>query len=393
MDDDTLQRSLRARPPADPTYRPRLTSPRATIARAASTRLVRLYPHQPTLTRFQTMNATLKIAAVAVLALAVGIGAVQLQPSTNNMGSNPSSAGGATEATGAPVAPVTIGFANFGTGNWFTDAVGNGVKKAATAAGVRLLAADGGWDGYTQATQIEDFVTQSVDAILVVPWDPASIASAVEAADAAGIPVLAIDRTVEGAPIASLIASDSVTGSRMAGEYLFKAMGGSGKVIEVQGDPAWTTPRAEGFKQALDAAPSITLAGQDNVFGDPNVAKSVTGILLKANPDVTGAFAHTDDMAVGAAAAIADRGLTDKVKLVGFDGSPDGLVAVRDGSLAATVAQQPMLMGQKAVETAIQAAAGEAVDGFVPVETVLVTSANVDQFLAPAAPLPSPANE
>lgn len=91
MDEDTLQRSLRSRPPADPVYRPSLTDPRATIAREGSTRQGRVHPHQPTLhTRFQTMNTTLKIAVVAVLALAVGIGVVQLRPDTNNVGSDPS---------------------------------------------------------------------------------------------------------------------------------------------------------------------------------------------------------------------------------------------------------------------------------------------------------------
>ena len=99
MDEDTLQRSLRSRPPADPLYRPRLTDPSATIARADSTRPDRVHVHRPTLhTRFQTMNATLKLAAVAVLALAVGIGVVQLRPSTNNVGSAPSPSASPTES-------------------------------------------------------------------------------------------------------------------------------------------------------------------------------------------------------------------------------------------------------------------------------------------------------
>jgi hypothetical protein len=89
MDEDTLQRSLRSRPPADPVYRPRLTNPRATIAPVGSTHPDRVPLHRPALrTRFLTMNAPLKIAAVAVLALAVGIGVVQLRPPTNNVGSD-----------------------------------------------------------------------------------------------------------------------------------------------------------------------------------------------------------------------------------------------------------------------------------------------------------------
>jgi hypothetical protein len=185
-----------------------------------------------------------------------------------------------------------------------------------------------------------------------------------------------------------------VAGSRTAGEYLFKAMGGSGKVIEIQGDPSWAKPRTEGFQQVLDATPSITLAGQRSAGGDGDVAESATAILLKENPDVAGVFAHTDDMALGAAKAIAHAGLTDKVKVVGLDGSPYGLVGVKDGALAATVAQQVLLMGRTALETAIKVAAGEKVDAFVPVDMVLVTRDNVERFLAPvsaAAPGQSPA--
>jgi hypothetical protein len=91
MDEDTLQRSLRSRPPADPVYRPRLTDQRATIAPAGSPRQDRVTAHRPTLlTRFQTMNATLKLAALAVLALAVGVGVVQLRQSTDQIGTAPS---------------------------------------------------------------------------------------------------------------------------------------------------------------------------------------------------------------------------------------------------------------------------------------------------------------
>jgi hypothetical protein len=105
-------------------------------------------------------------------------------------------------------------------------------------------------------------------------------------------------------------------------------------------------------------------------------------------------FAHTDDMALGSARAIADAGLTDKAKVVGLDGSPYGLTGVKDGTLAATVAQQVLLMGRTAMQTAIKVAAGEKVDAFVPVDTVLVTPDNVERVLAPvsaAAPGQSPA--
>jgi hypothetical protein len=108
MDEDTHQRSLRSRPPADPVYRPRLVHPPATVALAGSTHMDRVRVHRPTAqTRFQTTNTTLRIAAVAVLALALGIGVVALRPSTNSVGSGPSPS---TSPTPAPLvwSPASI---------------------------------------------------------------------------------------------------------------------------------------------------------------------------------------------------------------------------------------------------------------------------------------------
>jgi ribose transport system substrate-binding protein len=82
--------------------------------------------------------------------------------------------------------------------------------------------------------------------------------------------------------------------------------------------------------------------------------------------------------------AVAEAGLTEQVEVVSFDGAPEILPAIKDGTLVGTVAQRPDLMGQTAVEAAIRAAAGETVEGFIPVETTLVTQDNIDEFMATA---------
>jgi ribose transport system substrate-binding protein len=289
----------------------------------------------------------------------------------------------AAEQGDAPAGPMTIGFAGFGSDYWFLDDITQGARQAADAAGVTLVVTDAGWAGLTQASQVEDLVTQGVDVIIVVtPWDPDPVLPAIEAAGAAGIPVLTVDRAMAGA--ISYIGTDNVAGSRMAGEYLFEAMGGSGAVIEIEGDPAWAEGRTQGFGQALDAAPGITLVGQDTAWDDPNMARLLTATFLGANPDVSGIFVHTDAMTPGVLQAVAEGGLTDTVAVVSFDGAPDMLPAVKDGSLAGTVAQRPDLMGRTAVEAALALVAGETVDPFIPVETTLVTADNVDEFLSTA---------
>ena len=311
-------------------------------------------------------------AVIAALSVCLAVASPAAAQSSSPASSDPS---GSAEGT-------TIGFTNFYTGGDFFDKIARGIREAADAAGVVLLEEDAGGDPALQSEQIEGFIAQGVDAIIVAPADPDAIVPAVEAANAAGIPVLAVDRTVNGGVVTSLIASDNTAGGRLAGEALIEAMGGSGSVIEVQGDFASASAgRGEGFGQALAAAPEVTLAGQEAAYGDPGMAASITADLLGQHPEVTGVFAQNDDMAFGVVEALAVLGLGDQVKVVGFDAAPVALPLVKDGSMAATIAQQPLLMGQKALEAAVAAAAGEPVETFIPIETTLVTADNVDQFL------------
>jgi ribose transport system substrate-binding protein len=290
---------------------------------------------------------------------------------------------GAAGPSEAPAGPMTIGFAGLGSDYWFLDDITLGAQQAADAAGVTLVVTDAGWGGLTQASQVEDFVEQGVDAIIVAtPWDPDPVLPAIEAAAAAGIPVLTVDRRMDGAT--SYIGTDTLAGSRMAGDYLFEVMGGSGKVIEIEGDPSWAQARTDGFAQALAAAPAISLVAQETGRDDSNMARLLSANLLGANPDVTGIFVHTDAMTPGVLQAVAEAGLTEQVEVVSFDGAPEILPAIKDGTLVGTVAQRPDLMGQTAVEAAIRAAAGETVEGFIPVETTLVTQDNIDEFMATA---------
>ena len=90
--------------------------------------------------------------------------------------------------------------------------------------------------------------------------------------------------------------------------------------------------------------------------------------MLQANSDIVGVFAHNDEMALGALEAINGK----EIVVVGFDATDDALAAVKEGKMAATVAQQPELMGSTAVETAVKLIAGETVEKSIPVEVTLV---------------------
>ncbi len=281
-------------------------------------------------------------------------------------------------------ASTTIGFTNVFQDDGFFSDIEAGAREAAAAAGVDLLVETAWGSPTTQANHVRGFIEKGVDAIIITPVDPDAIVASVEAANAAGIPLLAVDRTASGGTVASLIASDNVAGGRMAGEFLFETMGGAGKVVEIQGDMAVSSGarRSEGFQEALDAAPGITRVVQAPAYFEYGMALRATQQALEEDPDIGGVFAANLGMLYGAIEGVSAAGMEGQVRVVGFDTEPDILAMVKDGSIDATVAQQPRLMGQKAVEAAIAAAAGETVEPFIPIETILVTADNVDQFLA-----------
>jgi ribose transport system substrate-binding protein len=300
------------------------------------------------------------------------LAAVTLVAAACQSGGSPSASAGAE---------IKIGFAISSFDNDFFVTLAAGAEDAATTAGVTLTVSDAGGDAATQASQVEDFITQGVDVILLNPVDSDAIVASVEAANEAGIPVVTVDRGASGGEVVSHIASDNVAGGKLAGEFLFEQMGGEGTVLELEGIPGTSAARdrGAGFQQALDAATGIERVAKQTANFARDEGLTVAQNLLQANPDAAGLFAHNDDMALGAVEAAAAAG--SDVIIVGFDAAPDALQAIKDGTMAGTIAQQPDVMGALAVETAIKVANGESVDEFTPVEIALVTADNVDDFL------------
>jgi ABC-type sugar transport system substrate-binding protein len=299
-----------------------------------------------------------------------------------------------SDAPGPAQAGPTIGFTNFYQDGGFFSAIELGAREAAAAAGAELIAVNAWATPATQTGQVADFIEAGVDVIIIVPVDPDSIVGAVEFANAEGIPVLAVDRTANGGMVSAIIASDNVAAGRMAGEALFAAMGGSGAVIEIQGDMGVSSGslRSEGFAEALAAAPGITLAVQVPASWDYDAATRGTLEALEADTGISGVFASNLDMLHGAVHGVAAADRPGRVRVAGVDTDADILEMVRDGTIDATVAQQPRLMGQRAVEAAIALAAGATVEAFIPVETVLVTADTVEAFMADTMATSEPAS-
>ena len=263
-----------------------------------------------------------------------------------------------------------IGFSVSTLNNPFFVTLTEGAKKAASEKNVELVVVDAGDDAAKQTSDIEDLVSRNVGVLIVNPVDSDAVAPAVKSAMSQGIKVIAVDRGVNGVDVDCQIASDNVAGARMATEYLMELVGEGAKVAELQGVPgaSATIDRGEGFHQVADK--SLQVAASQTANFNRAEGMTVMENILQSDGAIKGVFAHNDEMALGAVEAVAASG--KDIKIVGFDATDDAQKAVKDGKMAATVAQKPDKMGETAIETAVKIMAGETVDKSIPVEVELI---------------------
>jgi ribose transport system substrate-binding protein len=250
-----------------------------------------------------------------------------------------------------------------------------GAQTEAKAQGISLTVTDAQNDASQQANQIQNFTSQNVKTIIINPVDSDASGPSVRAANKAGIPVLAADRTVNKAKVATLVASDNIAGGKLAAKTLAEQLGGEGRILVLQGTAGTSASRerGQGFTEGLKAYPGIKVVAKQPADFDRTKGLDVTTNLLQAHSGIDGIFAENDEMALGAVKALGSKA-GKSVKVVGFDGTPDGLTAVRSGTLAATVAQQPEELGKMAVQNAIRLAKGQKVDPMVKVPVKVVAA-------------------
>ncbi len=265
--------------------------------------------------------------------------------------------------------------------NPFFVTLRDGAEAAAGEAGVQLVVVDAQDDAAQEATNIEDLIEQGVSALLINPTDAAAIVPSIQRANEAGIPVFTIDRAAEGGEVVSHIASDNVAGGRMAAEFLCNALGGEGNVVELEGIAGTSAARdrGQGFNEYMsEECPGVTIVARQTANFNRAEGLTVFENILTAEPEIDGVFAHNDEMILGAIEAAEAAGRAEEITFVGFDAIDDAVAAVRDGRLAATVAQQPALMGELGVQTAVAYLNGESVEAYIPVDLELITADNVE---------------
>lgn len=244
--------------------------------------------------------------------------------------------------------------------NPFFVTVKDGAEKEAKLLKVDLIVTDAQNRLDKQISDIEDMIQKKVDALLINPTDSAGIATVVKKANKAGIPVFAIDRGIDvstGAKVIAQIASDNVFGGRLQARFLAKALGGKGNVVELEGIPGASAAidRKAGFEDELKkVAPGIKILSSQEAGFDQAKGLQVMQNIMQANPGkIDAVVAANDSMALGAIQAIqqakAKRPNGGRIIVVGFDSIDQALEQIRKGTMDATIAQQPALMGQLGV--------------------------------------------
>lgn len=287
------------------------------------------------------------------------------------------------DASAAPETIGTVGMSISTLSNPFFVTLTEGAEAEAADLGIELITTDAGDDAAKQAADIEELLGKGIDVLVVNPVDADAIAASVEAAAEKGVKVIAVDRRVNGAEVDCTIASDNHDGAAMATEFIVNALGEDAVVAEITGTAgsSATIERGAGCRSVLLPGEAIkdvndeageTVVNITSECGNFNRegGKAAMEAILAANPDVQAVFAHNDEMALGAIEAIAGK----DIMVVGFDATEDGLAAIKEGTMAATVAQRPELMGATAMETAQKIIVGKSFLKDIAVDVALVTA-------------------
>ena len=247
------------------------------------------------------------------------------------------------------------------------------MRTAAGQRGFDLLVSACEMDPAKQAAQVEDFVAQKVDALVVAPCDSSAIVPHLRGAEDAGIPVFTVDIAAHGGKIVSHIASDNVAGGRLAAQTLARLIGEQGDVIIIDHpEVASVQDRTKGFDEDIRRFPNIHVVGRPSASGQRAKAMAIMEDMLQTHKRLKGIFAINDDSALGALSVLNAAHRTDVV-IVGFDATAEAQEAIRrDGPLKADIAQHPTQIGTTTIDEVARYFNGESVPAVVAVPVSVV---------------------
>lgn len=277
---------------------------------------------------------------------------------------------------------LTVGVTMLSMQNEFIVNVSDEMEKKAKELGVELITVDAERSALKQIEQVESFIAQKVDVIVMNPCEVEASSPAVTKALAAKIPIINVNSETTATPSA-FVGSDDIESGRIAMKYIAEKLGGKGNVLMMHGymGQAAQIKREQGAREILKQYPNLKLLAHQTAEWDRAKSMALMENWIQSyGKEINAVFAQNDEMGMGAVKALTDAGLKDKVIVVSIDAIPDALQAVKKGTLNATVFQNAQQQGAKAIETAVKIAKGEAYDKSVLIPFQLVTAENVAQF-------------
>jgi len=228
------------------------------------------------------------------------------------------------------------------------------MKAEATKYGYTVTFVDANRDSARQTSQVEDFISKKVDAIVLTPADSKAVGPAIVEANQASIPVFTADiaSTASRGDVIAHIASDNAQGGKVAADLMCKALGAKGTVAIVdQPEVTSVQDRVKGFKDELALkCKSVSIVADQDAGGDRAKAEAVTDNLIQRLPTLAGIFGINDDSALGALAAVKAAGKIGKIKLVGYDAGPEARKAIDAGQMFGDPQQHPDVIGQLTID-------------------------------------------
>jgi inositol transport system substrate-binding protein len=279
---------------------------------------------------------------------------------------------------------VTIGVTMLFDDLWLTTLRDAMTEYAATQPNVELVMVDSKEDVATQLAQVENFVTQKVDAIVVIAANTDAADPMTKAAQDAGIPLVYVNRLPSNLPEGvSYVGSDSIQAGIMQAEWLAEKLGGKGNVVIMNGNLAQEAAqkRTEGEKQVFAKFPDIKIIREDTGNWSRDQGLALMENWLASGDQIDAVASNNDEMAIGAIQAIDAAGKLGEILVGGVDASPDALQEMDKGRLNVTVFQNAKGQGEGGIKVAIALARGETVEQITWVPFELVTPENYKNYM------------
>lgn len=276
-----------------------------------------------------------------------------------------------------------IGFSNCSQDTPFFANMTPIIEDYAKEKDVDVVSLNADNDAAKQNKDIQDLIAQDIDLLIINPVNEDGPTAGIEACNKNDIPVITVDKNVTKGNTA-WVGRDNKEMGRLVGERLIQLLGGesaSGTVLEIQGTAGSTTmmDRRDGFNEAMKKAPGLKVVQSAYCDYDRSKAIPATQDLLQANKDVVAIFGHNDDMAVGAAQVCKEQNMSD-ILVCGVDGLMEAVLKIETKEYHITASNDPVLLGQTAVDAAIKLKDGTTLEKFIDAGTVVIDKDNVAEY-------------